>query len=196
MASFGSQGCPTMIDYFCDFCPNPEQGRISAVAFVTKGTPLPDPSSRQDWVNVVCNKLGFIIPDVRGSYDAQGIEQPGFGRTHVRRTGSTHTVTYSHLFTCENIEVYNSLNNNAGQYEFWFSTETKLFASKKEVYINANMPITDDTNAQIEFTVEVKWSNKYIPECYSLPTGIFDSCEGLQSALTCLTCQPLIVNPC
>lgn len=182
--------------FLCAVCDNPENGRVSAVAYVQKGAPMPNPSSAQDWVNLICNNLAIVIPSVRGTYDGGSpIDQNGYGRIPTSRVGANHEVQYMHLWQCENIAFYNSLMRLAGDFEFWFATGSKLHRGGKGLYISVQTPITEDVSSAMEFQVTVRWASYDLPLCYNLPPYIFDSCETLQHALRCFTCER-ITFPC
>jgi hypothetical protein len=182
--------------YLCLDCEQPEHSRISGVGFVQKGAPLLDPSSTQEWVNLICNNLAVVIPNVRGSYDGGApVEQTGYGRQTTFRSGANHEVTYSHLWQCENVAFYNTFMRLSKDYEFWFVTSTKIHKGGDNLYVNAQMPITDDLSAEIAFNVTVRWSKYELPACYEKPNLIFDTCASLQRALDCYRCQP-ITNTC
>ena len=178
--------------YVCLECDQPEQGRISAVAFTQKGAPLTDPSDVQGWVNLICNNLAVVIPNVRGTYDGgAAVEQTGYGRQTTYRAGASHEVAYMHPWQCENIAFYNTFMRLSKDYEFWFVTSSKLHKGGDNLYVNAQMPITDDLSNLVEFNVTVRWSKYELPECYDKPILIFDTCESLQRALDCYTCDPI-----
>jgi hypothetical protein len=183
--------------YLCLSCDQPENGRISAVAYVVKGAPLSNPSDVQEWVNLICNNLAIVIPSVRGTYDGgSAIEQTGYGRQTTFRAGANHEVQYMHPWVCENVAFYNSLMRVANNYEFWFMTGSKLHKGGDGIYVNAQMPITDDVSSLIEFNVTVRWSRYELPRCFEPPILIFDSCESLQRALDCYRCTPISTIPC
>jgi len=183
--------------YLCLACDQPENGRIGAVAYTLKGAPLPDPSSVQDWVNLICNNLAIVIPSVRGTYDGGSpIEQVGYGRQTNFRAGANHEVQYMHPWQCENVAFYNSFMRLSRDYEFWFVTESKLHKGGDNLYVNAQMPITEDVSSVVEFNVTVRWSKYELPRCYEPPALIFDSCESLKRALDCFRCAPINTTLC
>lgn len=193
-----------MSSYLCDLdsflcapCDIVEHGRVSGVAFVQRGAPLPNPSSVQDWVNLVCNNLAIIIPAVRGTYDGSSpSETTGYGRIPTFRTGATHEVQYFHLWQCDNVNFYNTLMRLANDYTFWFATGSKLHKGGRGVYLSVQTPVSDDVASAMEFQVTVRWSNYELPQCYELPGQIFESCEALRIALQCNRCFPITSFPC
>lgn len=185
-----------LTDYYCSDCIDQENGRVSAVAFVKRGAPLLDPSSQQAWKDVVCNGLAVIIPGVRGTYDGgAGVIAAGYGRVPSKRTGANHTVEYMHIWTAENQSFYNQANIVSG-YDFYFSTESKLWHANADIFVDAKTPITDDVSSLIEFSVTISWSNTNLMSIYDVPVGIFDNCERQAKIFSCLTCNPIEIDPC
>ena len=191
--------CFVLPELYCDGCPESEAGKIRSVAFTAKavtGLSTFDPTSTQDWYDVICNNYGRVLNDVKGSYDGStAVEGAGYGSQSVRLIGRNHQVTYSHLLDCRNIDFYNEVAKSS-QFEFWYRSETKLYRSTNAAMVFAAAPILEDMNTEVEFTVTVKWSEKNLPICYDLPTSIFDSCEALAYLENCLSCNPINVFPC
>lgn len=178
--------------FLCLECDVPENGRIGGVGFVQKGAPLLDPTDVQGWVDLVCNNLAIIIPNVRGTYDGGSpVEISGYGRQTTFRAGANHEVQYMHLWQCENVAFYNSFMRLSKDYEFYFVTGSKLHKGGDNLYVNAQYPITDDPSGVIEFNVTVRWSQYNLPLCYEKPILVFDTCESLQRALDCYACNPI-----
>lgn len=187
----------TLDAFLCNPCTIVEHGRVSGVAFVQRGAPLPNPSSVQDWVNLVCNNLAIVIPAVRGTYDGgQPTDTTGYGRLPTFRAGANHEVQYSHLWSCENVDFYNTLMRLGTDYTFWFATGSKIHKGGRGVYINVSTPVSDDVAGAMEFNVTVRWSDYNLPLCWNLPGQIFESCEALRIALQCNRCQPITNFPC
>jgi hypothetical protein len=185
--------CP-ITDYYCSSCPNPEEGRVSAVAFVRAGIPIGDPTLNQTWVDIICNDYGVIIPNVRGEYNGgEAKEGDGYGRVLTRRQSTTHELTYFHEYSCENVDFYNLLNYSRS-YELWYTNGNKLWRSGVVVFASAKAPITADPSDTIEFEVMARWSNKNLPTCSDAPS-IFQSCEEIERLLDCLTCSAITI-PC
>ena len=183
-----------LTDFYCSECAEPEEGRISAIAFVRAGIPVADPSLNQTWVDLICNGYAVIIPAVRANYNGGATKEgPGYGRVATRRQSASHEIKYFHDFNCENVDFYNQLNYSQ-QYQLWFTNGSKLWTSGVSVHASAMMPITDDPTDTIEFEVDVKWSSKNIPTCYDTPS-IFDSCSEIERLLACLACEPITI-PC
>ena len=192
-----SNYCINLADYYCNGCITAELGRIRAVAYYLKEYTFTDPSSTQEWFDVVCNGVGIIIPEVRGTYDGgTAVEGGGYGDVPTRRSSANHSSEYFHLFDCDNVDFYNQLNQFSGKMNFAYITETKIFLSNKPVYVTASAPITDDTNSNMEYHVKVMWSNINIPTCYNRPSQIFDSCAKITDLQACLTCNPIVITPC
>jgi hypothetical protein len=183
-------------DYFCNSCIDEENGRISAVAFTKRGVPIVDWSDPQNWKDVICNGLGRIIPEVRGTYDGSApVTNTGYGRVQTRKTSANHTVNYMHIWQAENVDFYNNLSRST-EYDFFFATETKLWRANAPVYISPTSPIAENVDSLIEFNVTVIWTKFELPEVYDLPPGLFTSCEQLEETLACYNCQPLSISPC
>jgi len=192
--------CFQVPTFYCNSCPTPLKGNIYAVAVTlraaTKQTSF-DPTSTQDWYNLVCNNLARIIPNVRGTYDGStAVEGPGYGSLSTRTIGRNHQLTYNQLFQCENIDFYNQIQSS-NLFEFWWLVgETQLFRSGSAANIFAQMPVTEDVSSDVEFAVTVKFANPYLSECYDVPPTIFDSCEALTAIAGCLTCETVPIYPC
>ena len=189
-------GC-LLDDYYCSNCDTLENGRIRAVAYTLLGAPLANPSSESDWADLVCNKFAVVIHDVRGTYDGGAeVETAGYGSSSTQLSGINHSATYMHTWDCANKPFYDSLRYSR-QYKFWFATENFIHFSEQVVTASAKMPITEDVNSRVEFSVTVKWGYKFLPSCYAMPTKIFTSCEALAAAVACnAPCPVLSVNPC
>lgn len=191
--------CLILPEYYCSSCPVEERGRIYSIAYTAKAASSLstfDPTSTQDWYDLICNGYARVLNDIRGSYDGStAVEGPGFGSQSVRLIGRNHQLTYMDIFDCDKIAFYNEIANS-NQFEVWFRTETKLYRSTNAAMVFAALPIAEDMNTIIDFSVTVKWSNKNLPICYDLPTSVFDSCESLTYLENCLTCNPVDVFPC
>lgn len=194
--------CFDLSNYQCGECTTPENGRIVGVAFVYSGIDVESVgpvNSPETWFQLHCNDLALIIPEVRGDYDGGSVvEGPGYGTYPTRKTSSNHTLNFMKLFDCSNIELFNDLSKNSGQFELWFATQSLIFRSgfNKTVSIDARFPITDDINSNIEWNFTIKWSSIDLPRCYEKPAGIFDRCSDLNNLANCYTCLPIDPTPC
>lgn len=183
--------CNILDQYYCASCVDPEQGRIRGVAYVVDGAPLANTASDLAWLNLVCNNLAVIIPEVRGTYDGGApIESAGYGKVPQKNTGYNHQISYFEKYNCDNIAFYNKLKYNSN-FIFYWVTDKSLYSTGVPVQVSFKNQITDDTNSQLEFEVTIKWSNPLHSECLDIPSQVFKNCDTLNGYLACHTCTPI-----
>lgn len=186
-------------DFYCNACTDLENGSIRGVAWVRIGAPIPDPTSLQDWKNLVCNGFAVIIPATVGTSDGgAAVEISGYGDEISTLTGMNFTASYRHPWTIDNQDFYNQLQRSIG-YEFWYATENKLWRAGKSSFKMVQVPITEDKASQLEFVVGVKWSSKDQPYAYDATTVVqklFKDCETSSATLDCFSCQTISLVNC
>jgi hypothetical protein len=220
-------------NYFYDCCEgNVSEGRIRGVAWVKKGVWSNDvtqankltPANITDntiWQGIVAANLGFIIQNVRGTYDGSSAsESPGYGSQSLRLSGRSHQVTYNHLFTWtgnsntgippgstlfeHNVDFYSWLNKQSS-YEFYFVTDKHIWRTRNAAMSFTQIPISENIENQVEYVVTVKWSQIDLPgvylRCEQISTGerclqIFENCDYLNPASVCWQPAAVTTNTC
>jgi len=191
--------CTSLGTFTCSPCPTTELGRIRALAIVKRGTPLPDPTSQQDWFNAICSGLAIVIPadQFRGALEVAENTATGYGDSINRTMSFTHTINGFGRYNCENVAFFNELNYASNQFNVWVVTEKSVKPSKVGVNFVAKTPVLEDINSEIEFEFMITFTTREGSlECYDRPTLVFDSCESLASLQACLTCNAVTVDPC
>lgn len=193
-----SSNC-SLSQYYCNSCSDTEQGRITGVAWVRKGYTFTDITDLQEWKDVICSNLAVVIAETRGTSDGgAAVEGVGYGRQENRVTGRNFTVSYSHLWGCENQPFYDELNYR-NNYEFYYATENYIFRSVNPAFSFAKVAVEESTQSELRFDVDVKWSHRNLPACYLAPgvvDALFSDCEIQRDTLACYTCNPTRIVIC
>jgi hypothetical protein len=191
--------CDSIGTYYCKPCPKSEKGRVRAMAIVEDGTPLPDPSSDQDWFNAVCSNLAIIVPesDFRGGLEIAANSATGYGNVQDQTVDFNYTLTGYARVNCENNNFWNNLNYATGKYKVWWTGESKIYESVTTVNFKIMTPIPEDLNSVVETMFEITFTiEEGNPICYDKPANIFKSCRALQDLESCLICNQVTTLPC
>ena len=191
--------CPNLGTLECNPCRSSEKGRIRAIAIVTAGAPLPDPSSQQDWYNLLCNDLAVIIyeDNFRGALEVEANKATGYGAVVDQTVDFNYNLKGYSKFECSNADFFNNLNYANQGYEVYMATETKVMHSGAPVNFTIMTPISEDVNSVVETMFEITFtSEKGQLECFDKPSVVFDNCETINRLAACFTCEPITISAC
>ena len=192
--------CPSLGNYTCSPCNSSEKGRIRAIAIVTVGAPLPNPSSAQDWYNLVCNDLAVVIPadQFRGGFTVESVTAPGYGATQNQTVSYDYTLTGYSRYNYLNNEFLNQLNFVTTGYELYMFTETLILHSGVPVNFNTSTAVSEDLTTVVETMFEITFTTeKGHLDTYDAPVpSIFNSCNYEELLASCYTCEPISILPC
>lgn len=197
--------CPSLGNYTCSPCRTTEKGKIRAIAIVAAGAPLPDPSSAQDWYNLICNDLAVVIPasDFRGGLTVEATTAPGYGATQNQTIDFNYTLTGYSPFNYLNNEFFNQLNFVSAGYDLYMFTETLAFYSGVPVNFTTYTSVSEELGTPVETMFEITFTNeKGHLDTYPAPLSgvparfIFNSCNYEELLASCYTCEPISILPC
>lgn len=191
--------CESLGTYECSPCPKSEKGRVRGIAIVEKGAPLPDPSSQQDWFNVICSGLAIIIGEdtFRGEVAISATKTAGYGKTQEQTVDYAYTMTGYARLNCNNNPFFNALNFRPAVYELWYVTESKVFETGATANFNIMTPVGADLTSVVETMFEITWNSELGNlNCYDRPSAIFEGCKAYAALEQCLTCEQVTVFPC
>jgi len=157
-----------------------ELGGIVAVALIAKGQnpTLANLREATFWtskLNASPQKY-FLIPDTRGSYPGgTPVEEDGFGRVPVKRTGADHEMTFE-VLNIEDNRNFMAAVNQTDQWDIVYVTMDNLgfYAQDASVY---GTPVIDQSiKSTARWKVSVKWSDDLSnPQVFEAPAAIFGS---------------------
>lgn len=179
-----------IIDPVCDPClDNVEHGRIRGIAYIHKSykptleekmealkTALASGNANDittakselntAWTDGISAKSIFVIPETIGTFDGgQPVEGSGYGDSESRLVGYSFVLSYKDPSLEGNEPFYNTISRSNGWYVI-SRTESLTRISNNPVTIIPKSAVTDDTNSEVVWDVEVKWKGKTQPKFY------------------------------
>ena len=174
MAISYSTDCDALdLTHTCSDCPDPEGGRVRAIAFIKDDYEFSDPTSYTEWYNAINNGDVIIVPNTRGTFDGGSpVEGPGYGDQSTKYIGTNYSLTYYDENYADNRDFYQNMKRFQN-YRVAYKTETKIHMTDKVCQVLPKAPIAVDTASQVVWEVMVKWSSDSEPTPYTAPDGIF-----------------------
>lgn len=154
-----------------------EGGSIVALAFIEDSVTFTNITDPSEWVGLTYASDILIHQEVRGSYPkAAATEIPGKGKQDIRITGRKH-VANVRIGSIKGNEGYWDQLNQATNYKVAFvigADYDLLYFVDKNVSINASSVVEEGLDTEVDWDVEIKWSDKNLPSTSDVPTGIFE----------------------
>lgn len=185
----------TIPAYLCDACQEGENGRVSGVFFIKKGS-IADATPANLillswWEQKITAGDIIVIPSVRGTYDGGAKNTvTGFGRQSEKTTGKTHSVVFNDINHKGNDAFYESLERNHKDYIMGFVTETELrIGSKPLDAVEAKDAVEEDVSSKVVWNVTASWKQS-VPRLLKIVdisdvdsvAALFDACINQVSA--------------
>jgi hypothetical protein len=119
-------------------------------------------------------QLYFVINDTKGSYTGgTPVEQPGYGRRSVLRTGADHEANVSVLGVEDNYQFMGAVNQNL-DWKVVFVTNSGIAFYAIDVSIYAKPVIEEDIKVPLRWDFNFKWSDDLSnPQQFTAPATIF-----------------------
>lgn len=184
----------------CSDCVTPEPGRVDGI-ILTKELVF-NHLDLLEWADLIKKDKAFPVGKLRGTYTDEPVTGEGFGRSSITLLNRTHTVVVEEMFDCQNLDFWQSLNNQDGVYYIYFKTALgmRLSAERVNIYTTANIEGIDTQNRYIS---TITWSNRNMSRCFeNYPEALF-TCTSLKSLLdsVCESCHETVVvgscpDPC
>jgi len=154
-----------------------EGGSIVALAFIEDSVTFTDITDPSEWVGLTYASDILIYKEVRGSYPkAAATEIPGKGKQDIRITGRKHVANVRVGSIKGNEGHWNQLNQ-ATNYKVAFvigGNYDLLYFVDTNVSINASSVVEEGLDTEVDWDVEIKWSDKNLPSTSDVPAGIFE----------------------
>ena len=153
-----------------------ELGRIRHIALVKTSSTLVDPTDQTEWEALEASKEALIIRQVRGESDGGApVEGEGYGDQPTTVDGYNFTATFFDGRVLQNVDFYNQLVKNIGNYKLWYVTETRVWDTGAIPTVAPIVPIGADPTQRINVSGTFKWqAENPIPTPYAKPGTFFD----------------------
>ena len=169
--------CPVTVPAYIELdCNAIDKGSIVSVAFIDNAKVFSNISNAAEWLIETYTASILIHKEVRGQYPAAAVTSiSGYGTQADRNVGRNHSVTFRVPSILGNEGYWNALNKS-NTYKFAFVTGSDrgiLWYTNQTVSINAVPVVPETLDSQVDWLVEVKWSNVNLPSTSAVPTGTF-----------------------
>ncbi len=176
-------GCQGSLNtHTCNPCPTGEGARVSSVFVVDDTVSFADPDSLPEWQAKIAAGTILVIPDVRGSFDGGSPEfGPGHGRVQEKVKRYKFNLEYLDPTLVSNYTFYNALKNVRNK-RCWFATENYIWMTDRPAAWAPTMPVSDNTQDDVEWNIKSSWVSGNLPEPVAIPTGIISCFQVLEEA--------------
>lgn len=185
-------GCTaTIVGRECNDCVTPESGRIRGVALVRVGWQFYNPTDPLEWLHGIATDQIIIIPMVTGDYNGGEVTTgDGFGAQVTRKTGRTHSGTFTEPYDPRNVAFWNSVSNGNNIWRIFLVTELYVMDSVVPATMLATDPVAVELTSSNVFSIAYSFSYSDMLTPHDKPAGIFDGCAILEQLYAdyCLPC--------
>lgn len=175
MSLYYLQGCSeATADYQCIGCPSPSLAVVRGVILLHESVNMVDVSNLATWQTAIENGLAIVIPKTSGNYDG-GTPNYGTGKGDVAQkyVSSTFKAQYNDdNYNAANMTAYNAIRKNT-VWRFCWRNEKYMYISDKAATIVAKDPHENDYTKNVEFVVDVEFTQVDNPIPHPIPTGLF-----------------------
>ena len=170
--------CPNNVpDYIEPDCQAFEGGRIVAIAFIDEDVTFTDITDPAEWTGLTYATDIIIHNKTNGTMSpASAVNVEGKGAQAEKSVGRDHAVSVRVPGIKGNDEHWNALNRSTN-YKFAFVTGKDydlLHYVESIVNIDAGEDIQSSLSSEVDWVVNVTWSDNDLPSTTDVPTGVFD----------------------
>lgn len=169
--------CPNYVpDYIEPDCQAFEGGRIVAIAFIDEDKTFTDITDPAEWADLIYDTDILIHKKVNGSMSpASAVNVEGKGAQQEKSVGRDHTVVVRVPGIKGNNEYWDALNRSTN-YKFAFVTGKDyqlLHYVDSIVNIDAGEEIQTSLSSEVDWVVNITWSDNDLPDTSDVPAGVF-----------------------
>ncbi len=153
-----------------------ELGRIRSAALVHKSylsTLLADAENVTLWANGVTLGKIFIYPNVNGEFDGGSpIVAAGFAKAEETLIAYNFSAKIKDPDYLGNRGHWNGFKGSRNYY-FVFCGETQMYITERVATIVMNNRVANDLKQEVNWDMQVKWTDANFPLQYNIPQGVF-----------------------
>lgn len=161
----------------CDPCADKEFARVRSAAFIDKSyiaTIQADPTNEALWATGINDEVIFVIPETNGEVSEPSEKTgAGYGDQIETLLGYDFSAKFADPNYAENCDFWNAIKRSRN-YHFVYRTSSKIHITDVTTTVIPKAPVTNDLNAEVNWSVTVKWSQPDNPCPVDTPEGVFE----------------------
>lgn len=169
-------GCSTSIpNPSCSDCPPTENGDIRAFFLVKSDFAFTDITSTAEWTAGINAADIYVFPYTRGTLTVAENVVNGFGDQEEKLDSYTFTAAVEEPNYQANYGFWNAIKN-ARNFKFGYKTETMVHLADVTAQLIPKQDVKDGKKSQVNWMINVKWTQDNLIEPFDAPTGVFEQC--------------------
>lgn len=164
----------------CTDCSDEKSNRILHTAYVKRTVTIPTTSIISSLLAAELAGNAYIDRNVNGEYDGGTFsDRTGRGKQDTQNGSAVHNVVYTSFTPVTNRPFHNDFKDVASNYYMIFFTDGLAHYADSPLRFMPSAPITRDLNTFLETNITVRWTNKDLPDVYSVDETLLEACPNL-----------------